>query len=101
MNSINITGRITTKPELKYTSKDKKAVVNFSIAYNASEEHTDFFNVVAYEKQAENLAKYVEKGDMLAVSGRLTTRSYTTDDGANRTVTDIIATNITYVTKKD
>ena len=45
MNSINLIGRLTADPELKYTSKDKKAAVNFSVAYNASEEHVDFFNV--------------------------------------------------------
>lgn len=101
MNSINITGRITTKPELKYTEREKKAVVNFSIAYNASEEHTDFFNVTVYEKQAENLAKYIDKGDMLAISGRLTTRTYTNKDGKEVTVTEIIASNITFLTKKD
>ena len=101
MNSINITGRITTKPELKYTEREKKAVVNFSIAYNASEDHTDFFNVTVYEKQAENLAKYIDKGDMLAISGRLTTRTYTNKDGKEVTVTEIIASNITFLTKKD
>lgn len=100
MNSINITGRITAKPELKYTEKDKKSVVSFSIAYNASEEHVDFFNVTAFDKQAENLAKYVDKGDMLAISGRLTTRSYTNKDGIDVTVTEIISSNITFVNPK-
>lgn len=101
MNSINITGRITTKPELKFTGNEKKAVVSFSIAYNRSEEVTDFFNVTVYEKQAENLCKFVDKGDMLAISGRLTTRNYTNKDGVNVTVTEIVASNITYITKKD
>lgn len=101
MNSINITGRITTKPKLKFTGTEKKAVVSFSIAYNRSEENVDFFNVVVYEKQAENLCKFVDKGDMLAISGRLTTGSYTNKDGVNVTVTEIIASNITYITKKD
>lgn len=100
MNSINITGRITTKPELKYTDKEKKAVVSFSIAYNVSEDKTDFFNVVAYDKQAENLAKYIDKGDMLAISGRLTSRQYTNKDGVVVTTYEIIANNITFVTKK-
>lgn len=101
MNSINITGRITAKPELRYTDKEKKAVVSFSIAYNVSEDKVDFFNVTAYEKQAENLAKYIDKGDMLAISGRLTTRHYTNKDGVEVTTTEIIANNITFITKKD
>lgn len=101
MNSINIIGRITADPELKYTDKEKKAVSSFSIAYNVSEEHTDFFNVTAFEKQAENLCKYVGKGDLLGVSGRLTTRDYTTKDGSNRTLTEIIANNITFIQSKE
>lgn len=101
MNSINITGRITTKPELKFTGNEKKAVVSFSIAFNRGEEQVDFFNVVAYEKQAENLCKFVDKGDMLAVSGRLTTRSYTNKENQQVNVVEIIASNITFITKKD
>lgn len=101
MNSINITGRITTKPELKFTGNEKKAVVSFSIAFNRGEEQVDFFNVVAYEKQAENLCKFVDKGDMLAVSGRLTTRSYTNKENQQVNAVEIIASNITFITKKD
>lgn len=101
MNSINITGRITTKPELKFTGNEKKAVVSFSIAFNRGEEQVDFFNVVAYEKQAENLCKFVDKGDMLAVSGRLTTRSYTNKENQQVNVVEIIASNIIFITKKD
>ena len=101
MNSINITGRITTKPELKFTGNEKKSVVSFSIAFNRGEEQVDFFNVVAYEKQAENLCKFVDKGDMLAISGRLTTRSYTNKENQQVNVVEIIASNITFITKKD
>lgn len=100
MNSINIIGRLTADPELKYTSKEKKAAVNFSIAYNSSEEHVDFFNVVAYEKVAETIAKYVKKGNQIGVSGRLTTRDYTTAEGVTRVVTEILATNITLINSK-
>ncbi len=100
MNSINIAGRITAKPELKYTDKEKKAVCSFSIAYNASEDKTDFFNITVFEKQAENLCKYVDKGDMVCVSGRLTTREYTNKDGVLVKVYEIIASNITFVNPK-
>lgn len=99
MNSINIIGRLTSDPELKYTSKEKKAVVNFSIAYNASEDHTDFFNVVAYDKTAEAICKYVKKGNQIGVSGRLTTRTYEVESG-KRTVTEIITNSITLLGSK-
>ena len=100
MNSINIIGRLTQDPELKYTSKEKKSAVNFSIAYNASEEHVDFFNIVAYDKTAETICKYVKKGNQIAINGRLTTRTYEVDS-VKKTVTEIIANNITLINPKE
>ena len=100
MNSINVAGRITAAPELKYTEKDKKAIVRFSIAVNNGSEIADFFNVTAFDKQAENLAKYVSKGDMLAVSGRLSTSSYE-KDGVKINSVQIIASAITFCNSKE
>lgn len=100
MNSINLIGRLTADPELKYTSKDKKAAVNFSVAYNASEEHVDFFNIVAYDKTAETICKYVKKGNQIGITGHLTTRTYEVESG-KRTVTEIIANSITLIGSKD
>ena len=100
MNSINVAGRITAAPELKYTEKDKKAIVRFSIAVNNGSEIADFFNVTAFDKQAENLAKYVSKGDMLAVSGRLSTSLYE-KDGVKINSVYILANNITFCNSKE
>lgn len=100
MNSINVAGRITASPELKYTEKDKKAIVRFSIAVNNGSENADFFNVTAFDKQAENLAKYVSKGDMIAVSGRLSTSSYE-KDGVKINSVYILANNITFCNSKE
>ena len=100
MNSINVAGRITAAPDLKYTEKDKKAIVRFSIAVNNGSEIADFFNVTAFDKQAENLAKYVSKGDMLAVSGRLSTSSYE-KDGVKINSVYILANNITFCNSKE
>ena len=100
MNSINVAGRITAAPELKYTDKDKKAIVRFSIAVNNGSDYADFFNVTAFDKQAENLAKYVNKGDMLAVSGRLATSSYE-KDGVKINSVYIVASNITFCNSKE
>ena len=100
MNSINVAGRITAEPDLKYTEKDKKAIVRFSIAVNNGSEIADFFNVTAFDKQAENLAKYVSKGDMIAVSGRLSTSSYE-KDGVKINSVYILANNITFCNSKE
>lgn len=100
MNSINIIGRLTQDPELKYTNKEKKSACNFSIAYNVSEDHVDYFNIVAYDKTAETVAKYVKKGNQIGITGRLTTRTYEVESG-KRTVTEIIANNITLIGSKE
>lgn len=99
MNSINVAGRITATPELKYTEKDKKAIVRFSIAVNNGTDNADFLNVTVFDKQAEYLAKYVNKGDMLAVSGRLATSSYE-KDGVKINTVYIVASNITFCNSK-
>lgn len=73
MNSINIIGNITKDIELKYT-KSGKAVTTVSIAVNegyGDNQKTHFIEIQAWEKQAENLAKYCGKGSKIAVSGKL------------------------------
>lgn len=100
MNSINLAGRLTAKPELKYTEKDKRAIVRFSIAVNNGSDNADFFNVTAFDKQAENLVKYTDKGSMIAVSGRLSTSSYE-KDGVKINSVQIIASAITFCNSKE
>ena len=100
MNSINLAGRLTAKPELKYTEKDKRAMVKFSIAVNNGTDNADFFNVTAFDKQAENLVKYTDKGVMVAISGRLSTSSYE-KDGVKINSVQVIASNITFCNSKE
>lgn len=100
MNSINLAGRLTAKPELKYTEKDKRAIVRFSVAVNNGTDNADFFNVTAFDKQAENLVKYTDKGTMVAISGRLTTSSYE-KDGVKVNTVQVVASNITFCNSKE
>lgn len=100
MNSINLAGRLTAKPELKYTDKDKRAMVRFSVAVNNGSDNADFFNVTAFDKQAENLVKYCDKGSMIALSGRLTTSSYE-KDGVTINSVSVIANTITFCNSKE
>lgn len=100
MNSINLAGRLTAKPELKYTEKDKRAIVRFSVAVNNGTDNADFFNVTAFDKQAENLVKYTDKGTMVAISGRLTTSSYE-KDGVKMNSVQVVASNITFCNSKE
>ena len=75
MNSVNITGRITKDPEPK-TAKDNSIYLFFCLAVDGGKDKegnkiVDFIDCVAYKSQAEYIAKYIKKGAMLGVSGRL------------------------------
>ena len=68
MNSINVVGRITKNPELRYTSSNK-AVMQLDIAINNGKDDTTFLPITIFGKQAENIDKYCNKGDLLAIEG--------------------------------
>lgn len=103
MNKVILIGRIANDLELKTVGEGK--VVNFSLAVNKGKNkegnnEADFFQVVAWNTTAENLVNFTKKGDMIAVSGRLQNRSYDTDNGFKRYVTEIISDNIMYLNNK-
>lgn len=104
MNNIMLIGRIANDLELKEVGEGK--VVNFSIAVNKGVKNAegnyeaDFFQVVVWNNIAENLVKFCKKGDQIAVSGRLQNRSYDTDNGFKRYVTEIVANNIQFLQSK-
>lgn len=99
LNAVSLVGRITKDPELRYTNT-QKAVVSFSLAVErdfkdqSGNKQTDFFNIVAWGKTAEFISKYVSKGRLLAVNGRLETRNYTDKNGNKQYVTEIVASNV-------
>lgn len=105
MNVITISGRLTKKPELKQT-KNGKNITDFSIAINRGvkdtdgEYITDYVNCRVWNKVAENLCNYQDKGDYIIVQGRLQNDSYTDKDGKNRYVTYVLAENIEFTPKK-
>ena len=105
MNKIVITGRNTKEIELRQLTSGTSAI-EFSIAVkrafkNANGEYdSDFFNCVAFSKTAETISKYVKKGDMLGIEGRLQTRSYTNKEGRKINVTEIIVENFEFLQSK-
>lgn len=102
MNKAFLIGRLTRDPELRYSSSNA-AIVNFSIAidrqYTNSEgqRETDFINIVAFQKQAENIKKYVGKGSLVAVDGRIQTRNYEDKDGKRVYVTEVVADRVQFL----
>ena len=76
MNKVILKGRLTKDVDLRYTQTDNKAVAKFSIAVNRIGEGTDFFNCVAFGKQAEFVTKYFQKGQEILLNGRIENDKY-------------------------
>lgn len=97
LNNINLCGRLTADPELKYTPNGI-SVIQFTLAvdrdYSGEQKQTDFINCVAWRQTAEFIAKYFNKGKLMILNGTLQTRKYTTQEGQNRTITEVIARNV-------
>ncbi len=105
MNRVILLGRLTAKPELRYTSSNT-AFLRFTVAVNRNftsadgKREADFINVVAWRKQAETIAKYFDKGNLIAIEGRLQTGSYDDKDGNKRYTTDVALDNFEFVESK-
>lgn len=91
-------GRPTHTPEIRYSTKGAEPIViaNYSLAVNRrfkreGEADVDFINCVAFGKQGEFVEKYVKKGQMIAVVGRLAINNYTDKNGNKRTAAEVIA----------
>ena len=105
MNKVILVGNLTRDPELTETPNGI-AVCRFSIAVqrdyaNAEgKKEADFFNITVWRGRAENCGKYLKKGNKVAVVGSLQTRSYEDKDGIKRNVTDIVASEVEFLTPK-
>jgi len=93
LNQCNFIGRVGKDPETRYTTNGK-TVANLSIAcsekYNG-EEKTEWVNVIFWEKLAEIVQKYVTKGSLIFVSGKMQTSSWEDKEGVKRYKTEIVA----------
>ena len=100
LNHIDLMGRLTRDPELRYT-QSQLPVVSFSIAVDrdfggrdGSERQTDFIDIVAWRSTAEFVSKYFTKGSMAVVSGRLQIRDWTDRDGNKRRSAEVVADSV-------
>ena len=104
MNKVMLIGRVTRDPELRYTASNIPST-RFTLAVNRTfqnqngETEADFINVVVWRKQAENVKKYVSKGSLIAVEGRIQTGSYERD-GQRVYTTDVVADNVQFLESK-
>ena len=101
MNKVFLIGRLSRDPELRHTSSGM-AVCQINVAVGrrtgaGKEPETDFINVVVWDKQAENVSKYLAKGRQVAVEGRIQTRSYDNNEGKKTYVTEVVANNVEFL----
>ena len=102
MNRVCLVGRLTAKPELRYTGSNT-AYTRFSIAVNRTfansqgEREADFINIVAWRRQAENICQYLDKGSQVSIDGRIQTGSFTGQDGNRRYTTEVVADNVQFL----
>lgn len=105
MNSVNLIGRLSNSPEIRHTANNQ-VVCRFTLAVTrrfknqAGDYEADFINCVAFGKTAELIGNYVEKGQQLAVEGRIQTGSYTAQDGSKRYTFDVVVENITFINSR-
>lgn len=107
MNKAILIGRLTRDPELRYTSSNR-AVCQFTIAIDrpftnqgTGQREADFINVVAWDKTGENVGKYMTKGRLIAVEGRIQTRNYDNNEGRKVYVTEVVASNVQFLESRN
>ncbi|WP_029188047.1 single-stranded DNA-binding protein [Streptococcus suis] len=107
INNVVLVGRLTRDVELRYTPSNQ-AVATFTLAVNRNfknqstgEREADFINCVLWRQQAENLANWTKKGHLIAITGRIQTRSYENQQGQRVYVTEVVAESFQVLEKRD
>ncbi len=104
LNRVILIGNLTRDPELRFTPSGSP-VAGFGLAVNRTYtnkqgekvENVDFFNIVVWAKLAELCAEYLKKGRPVALEGRLSSRSWETEDGQKRSVVEVVAENVQFL----
>ncbi len=105
MNKAILLGRLVNDPELRYTTTGT-AVVSFTLAVDrrfqkqGEERQADFIKCIAWQKTAEFVANYFTKGQMMALSGSIQTRSWEDSEGVKRYATEVVADDVEFAESK-
>lgn len=104
INNISLTGRITRDLELRKTQSGT-SVVSFTLAVNRrfkqeGQPEADFINCVAWSGTADFMSKYLAKGSLIGVEGRIQTRNYEDKQGNKVFVTEVVAENVSFLESK-
>lgn len=102
MNNVVLIGRLTKDPELTYTQNTQSALARFTLAVDrvgksGEEKKADFPRIIVFGKQAENCGKYLKKGSLICVLGRVQTGSYQNKNNVTVYTTDIVANRVQFL----
>lgn len=100
MNNVVLIGRLTKDPELRYIPESQNAVATFTVAVDrpfSKEKQADFIRITVFGKSAENCERYLEKGKMVGVQGRIQTGSYKNKEGATVYTTEVVADRVEFL----
>lgn len=106
LNNVAVMGRLARDPEMWQTTTGK-SVASFTIACDRGRRDAnaqsvcDWLNIVAWDKTAEFICKYFQKGSLIVIDGRLQTRQYQDKNGQNRTAVEIVAQNVNFGSSKE
>lgn len=102
MNKVSLIGRLTKDIELRYTANTQKAMAKFTLAVNRlkREDGADFINCIAWGKTAEIMEKYVKKGHLIGITGRIHTGSYE-KDGHKVYTTDVMVEGMEFLERRE
>lgn len=102
LNRVALVGRLTRDPEIRYAADNQTPIAKFSIAVDRTfkrdgQPSADFIPIVVFGKSAENCGKYIKKGRLVAVSGRIQTRSWDNQEGKRQYATEVIADEVDFL----
>ncbi len=108
INKVTLIGHLGADPEVRHL-EGGTSVARFSLATNENyqdkggnwQTQTEWHNVVAWRNLADRVERYLKKGMLVYVEGKISYRKYTTQEGQERYVTDIVANNIRILEKRD
>ena len=106
MNNVALIGRLTKDPELKYTQGNQMAITTFSIAVDRpyskdKEKKADFIRISTFGTTAENCERFLGKGRLVGIQGRIHTDSYKDKDGKTVHTTDVTADRVEFLDRAD
>lgn len=104
MNTVVLIGRLTKDPEVRYIPQSETAVANFTLAVDrplAKEKTADFIKVVTFGKTAELCERFLSKGRMVGVQGRIQTGSYKDKNGETRYTTEVYADRVEFLERAE